>query len=440
VFLESDKPLKKKPVYGFGPFRLEVWERRLFNGQEPVALTPKACEILQVLIEKAGTVVEKDELMRAVWRDVFVEEGNLTFNISMLRKALAPFECIETIPRRGYRFTAPVQEVVTPPPANRRTVNRLIVWAVVAALVVAAVLVARMTMHPRQPKSLAILPFQSLDPKQRDPVPELGLADVLVTRLGSVGDLIVRPTTSIRRYAGSNVDPAEAGRALGVDSVLSASFQRVADRVRVTAQLIDTKTGRHLWDGQFDERSTDLLALEDALSGKLAGALAAQFTPVRHATTPEVHESYLRGRVALLNWSESGAKQALSYFQHVTAADPDYAPALAGIAASLMQQVRWGAVAPREAIPRAEAAVRRALALDDSLAEAHQALGAIEMSYDWDLDSAKRELQRAIRLNPSLPDSHGALGPCSLIRESRRRRSTKGRLRNIWTHSLPSGS
>lgn len=426
MFLEETKPLKRRPVYEFGEFRLDLAERTLRRAGEAVPITPKALDTLLALIERRGAVVEKDELMRVIWPGTFVEETNLTFNISMLRKALAPFECIETIPRRGYRFTADVRDVTgskgsrAAAPAPSRAARPTRRWLILSAAVLAVIGVGATWLANRgtQPRTLAILPFQSLDPAHPEETLQLGLADALITKLGGSPSLIVRPTSAVRRYSAAGTDPQAAGRDLGADSVLTGAFQRSAGRVRLTAQLIEVGTGRHLWDGQFDAQDGELLALEDEAVERIAGALSVRFHQARRSPVtpaPAAYENYLRGRLAYLQWSESGARRAADYFESVVKAEPEWAPGYVGLADAISVRVHWGAMSPAEATPRAAAAVRRAIALDDSLAEAHLALGRIALLYDWDRDSASREFRRALQLNPNSSQTHALMASLRLV-------------------------
>ena len=292
-----------KHFYEFGAFQLDVRERVLRRDGQPVQLTPKAFDTLLVLVEHSGHVVAKGEMIERIWPDSFVEEGNLAFNISVLRKTLAggsrEAQFIETVPKRGYRFTARVREfddedadVVIEKQTTARIVieeggeerqpesakafaspdaapavrfaerlRRPRVRLAIAALAVGLVAVATfwLTRAPAQ-KTLAVLPFKPLAADSSDPYLELGMADALITNLSNVKQVIVRPTSSIIRYAAGGQDALTAGRELGVDSVLDGSLQRVEDRVRVTVRLLRVSDGAPIWAEKFDERFTNLFA------------------------------------------------------------------------------------------------------------------------------------------------------------------------------------
>jgi DNA-binding winged helix-turn-helix (wHTH) protein/tetratricopeptide (TPR) repeat protein len=393
-------PLQPPAVaYEFGPFRLERDRRRLLRDGEPLALTAKVFETLLALVENAGRVVDKEELIARVWPDIVVEEGNLTQNVFLLRKLLgeAPGEhsYIATVPRRGYQFVAPVREA----PEASGTAAR-------AAAVPSAPL------EPRSAPSLAVLPFRDLG-KDRDDYLGLGMADALITRLGNIGHLMVRPTSAVWRYLGVDADPVAAGRALAVDNVLEGYLQRAGDRIRVTVQLVSVEDAAPVWGARFDERLTEVFALQDSLSARLAGALVANLSAEdkgrlskRYTTSVEAYHLYLKGRYHLAKRTEEGLKKAEGHFQRAIALDPGFAMAHAGLADScLLLSFFFGEGRVSESVAKARAAARRALELDDTLAEAHEVLGEAEL-FDWNWAEAQRALEAAIALNPGYASAY----------------------------------
>jgi len=224
-------------TFEFGPFRLDARKRVLWRGGRIVPLPPKALDLLVALVEQQGDVVRKQDLMQRVWPDTFVEEANLSVNVSALRKALGeqpggrPY--IETVPRRGYRFAAPGTPAA-----------------------------------PALP-SLAVLPFIALSRGKDDAYLGAGLADALITRLGSTGRVVVRPTSAVLKYA--NRDPREAGRDLQVDAVLEGKVQRQGSRLRVTVQLIPLAGPTPSWAETFDEETTSVFALQDPFLSSRTG-------------------------------------------------------------------------------------------------------------------------------------------------------------------------
>lgn len=241
--------------YDFAHFRLTVVDRLLLRAGEVVQLTPKAFEILLLLVQNQGRVLTKDELISAVWPDIFVEESNLARNISTLRQRLGAPHYIETVPRRGYRFAARVRECWQEDAARRP-------YAPPAAA-------------PPPIHSLAVLPFQPLRAAECEACLGLRLADALITKLSAFGKLIVRPTSAVRRYMDPEQDPVAVGGELKVDAVLSGSLQQADKRIRVTTQLLSVRDGLPLWGAQFDAQFTDLFAVEDAVSVQVSNALTA---------------------------------------------------------------------------------------------------------------------------------------------------------------------
>jgi len=238
--------------YEFMNFRLDETGRLLLRDGEIVRLTPKGFDILLLLIQNSGHALTKDEMIRAVWPDSFVEEGNLARNISTLRQALGESHCIATVPRHGYRFMANVRESWRGAPA-RSSAGAAIRTGI---------------------RSLAVLPFRPLIAEECDASLGLRITDAVITRLSALSKLVVRPTSVVRRFADPEQDPLVAGGELKVDAILGGSLQQSGEHIRVTAQLLYVSDGAPLWGAQFDARFTDIFAVEDDLSIQLIGALA----------------------------------------------------------------------------------------------------------------------------------------------------------------------
>src|SRR5499426_1640752 len=298
-----------KPIYEFGPYRPDAAERLLTRDGEVVPLQPKVFDLLLAMVERHGRLVEKDELMKAVWPDTIVEEANLANNISILRKTLSENgeRLIETAPKRGYRFVAvvnvlmdrSVEPVVVEHPQTQVAVATIQEiepddrpdapdsarpkrwrgaltsrWLLaLAALIVAGggFWVARMTMQSgayagKMPKSIAVLPFKPLAPNNRDEVMEFGMADPLITKLSGLNQLIVRPTSAIRKYTALDQDPIAAGREQEVEAVLDASYHWTGEKIRVTARLIDVRSGSTFWTYECNEYCADIFTAQDIIS------------------------------------------------------------------------------------------------------------------------------------------------------------------------------
>ncbi|HZQ25087.1 MAG TPA: winged helix-turn-helix domain-containing protein [Terriglobales bacterium] len=466
----------KTKHFRFGAFRLYPEENLLLRNGTPVPLQPKTFDILVYLVANAGHLITRDELMKAVWPDSFVEETNLTVNISLLRKALGNAEdrqpYIETVPRKGYRFHGAVTEcdespeneapstaftsavstpatdspdIATPaggiPGVGSREEDRTgitslpsrtagatstssyrrIAWVTATIVLLAGAVIylwshvgPRSTAVRASARSVAILPFQALDPAPDDEYLGLGLADALITRLGNLHQLVVRPVGAVRKYATAE-DPIAAGRQLGVESVMEGSVQRIGERTRVTARLLRVSDGEVIWAGKFDENFVDMFQVEDSISQELANALTVRSTDderrrfTRAATgSGEAYQLYLHGRFFWNKRSADGVKKSLHYFEQAIQNDPNYALAYAGLADSYLLAGSYGysILPPREAMPKARAAAQQALAIDDTLAEAHTSLAYIHFTYDWDWAGAEEEFKTAINLNPGYDTAH----------------------------------
>jgi TolB-like protein/Flp pilus assembly protein TadD len=358
----------------FGPFRLDAAKRVLWRDGRIVPLPPKALDLLVALVQQRGDVVTKDELMKRVWPDTFVEEANLSVNVSALRKALGdrpgggPY--IETVSRRGYRFAA------LPGPAG-----------------------------PDLP-TLAVLPFMALGRREDDAYLGAGLADAVITRLGSTGRVVVRPTSAVLKYA--HRDPREAGRELQVDAVVEGKIQRRDSRLRVTVQLVPIAGPAPAWAETFEEKATDLFAVQDRIAEQVAHALDLRLGAAererltrRHTADVEAYESYLKGRYFWSRFTGEWLEKAIGFFRDAVERDPDYCLPHAGLADAYLILGFSGLVPPKEAWPLAGEEARRALGRDEGVAEAHVSLAYVSLFADWQWTRARSELERAVALSPN---------------------------------------
>jgi DNA-binding winged helix-turn-helix (wHTH) protein/TolB-like protein/tetratricopeptide (TPR) repeat protein len=441
--------------YQFGSFRIDRGGRVLLHDGEPVSLPPKVYDTLLALVMHSGQIVEKEELMRAVWPDTFVEEANLTVNISALRKALGEGDpehhYIETVPRRGYRFVSPVTEVkndsadsfaeehakprlpieeehkadatkeestyvtgVRELPRSRRLGLPIIgISKLVGLGVIAYYTWGKRAAPGLKVRSMAVLPFKPLVADNRDEPLEMGMCDALITRLSGLNQLIVRPTSSVVQYNKPGQDSVAAGRELGVDALLDGFVQKSGDKIRVTAQLLSIPDGKHLWSGQFNANFTDIFAVEDSMSRQMVEALLPNLTGeerrrvTKHYTENiEAYELYLRGRYFQDKRTAEALNKSIDYFQQATEKDPRYALAFAGLADSNVGLAVRADMPPRDSFQRAKTAAMRALEIDDTLAEAHASLANVRYWYDWDWSGAETEFKRAFELSPNYPTSH----------------------------------
>lgn len=430
----SALPGSEAAVLAFGPFVLDRDRRLLARGGEAVEITPKAFDLLVVLVGRGGAVVSKDELMEALWPDTAVEESNLAFQISTLRKALGPegARCIATLPGRGYQFVAPLQRVdtvameaiVEQEERTTITVSETSLWwpwlAGLALVILGAVVVAVLLKRDPAPpspaiRSLAVLPFKPLVAARRDEALEFGMADTLITRLSRMPAVVVRPVSAVRRFSDLDDDPVAAGKALGVDAVVDGSIQRRDSRIRVTVRLLRTSDGTPIWAGQLDETADDLFAVQDLVAERVARAITdgTETQTTRKLTSDlQAYELYLKGRY----WILQEPKRAEEFFRRAIERDPRFAAAWAGVAESWLQRGRYGNAPPRELFEQARGPAMKAVALDPDLAEGHAALAQLYGDHDWNWAAAEREYRRALELNPNSDVAHAQFATLQLFR------------------------
>jgi TolB-like protein len=267
--------------------------------------------------------------------------------------------------------------------------------------------------RPTALRSIAVLPFKPISVQGRDEYLEMGLADALITRLSRVGRLVVRSIHSVRKFTELEQDVLAAGRALQVEAVLEGSLQRLGERIRISARLVRVEDGCSLWADKFDERFTDIFAVEDSISEKVAAALALQLTGAeieqltrRYTENAQAYELYLQGRYFWNKRVKGGFKKAIDYFNQAVALDPSYALAYTGLADCYAMLSWYSLLSPRQSFPKAKAAALQALAIDDRLAEAHNSLAAVKQCYEWNWPEAEKEFLRALELKPGYATAH----------------------------------
>lgn len=442
------------PVFRFGEFVLDVSQRRLLRSGEDVSLPPKTFELLLHLLQNRGRVLTKDELLEAVWPEVNVVENTLAQRIREIREALGDGahggRFIKTVPKVGYQFIVELDDeaavVEAPPPAlaspeaadtlgivggrrgpeteapaskhRRFTLPVAIACVILVGLASTGYYLARLRapLPPGPPAvitSIAVLPFKPLVADSRDAYLELGMADSPIMKLGSLGNVTVRPLSAVRRYTDVEQDAVTAGRELRVDSVLEGHIQRLQDRIRVSVSLRRVRDGQQMWADRFDEKWTSIFAAQDLVSQCVAAALTLALTgdeqrqlAKRYTESPEAYGAYIRGRYFWNTGTAEGHRKAVEEFQRAISLDPNYSLAFAGLADSYNLLGSYGVMPMREAHEKAKAAAQRAVDLDDQLAEAHTSLGAITASYDWDWARAEAHFVRAIDLKPRYATAH----------------------------------
>jgi DNA-binding winged helix-turn-helix (wHTH) protein/TolB-like protein len=430
---------QSKHLYEFGPFRLDVRERLLLRDEESVSLTPKALDLLLALVEHHGHLLEKDELLKRVWPDTFVEEANLSYNISLIRKALGDGDngqkFIETVPKRGYRFVAVVrkigaeqaeigeeaveEELAASRRAEKSSGQRRLLTAIGGVVAIIALMAAVSYFRRGQGtettaiKTIAVLPPRPLLSGDRDEALEMGATSMLITRLGSLRQLIVRPESAVERYARPDQDPLAAGREQKVDAVLDSRYQRYRDKFRFTLRLLRVADGATLWADAFDQETADLFALQDALSVKVAEALRLTLSGAekellakRYTKSAEAWQLYVRGRQLLYMRRIPDVGKAITYFERAIALDRGFALAHVMLGYAYTSLNYLGDSPAKEVMPKAKAAYEQALKLDNQLAEAHTFLAQYKHIYEWNFASAEQLHRRAFDLNRNSADVH----------------------------------
>ena len=421
-------------ILQFDDFCVEPHTFKVFKAGVPLELEPKTFLLLSYLIENRHRLVEKREILDAIWKDVAVTENALTREIGKLRKSLGDdakaAKYIQTIHTRGYRFIAPVEFVDspadTPEPSDQvhpaaiaaRSRSSLLPKALIAAGVLLA-LAAGLIFFRRSavanksweakpaPSTLAVLPFQSLGAGANDRYVGLAMADALITKLSGNNRLAVRPTSMILQYVDSRQDSLAIGRAMRVDYVLEGKFQTRDDHIRVTVQLLCISCDKpSSWAASFDEESNDIFHVEDSISGKVVNALMIELTGeqqkrlLKHDTfDPNAHVAFAKGMVFMMKDSKGALDKAIEYFELAVKRDPDYATAWAQLS-DCYRRLEWYGASPFDVMEKSRQAAQKAVSLDDGLTYGHSMLGFVAFQYDWNFAAAEKEYNRARELQP----------------------------------------
>ena len=449
--MESSRP---SSVARFGIYEVSFQSGEVRKSGLRIRVQQQPLKLLEILLERRGEVVTREELCSRVWPNESFGDFDQALNIAIakLRSALGDSaenpRFIETLSKHGYRFIADVSVVDTDPallrkpestPANpvptelERTLPGeglaaapkrqlwMTRWAVVFLALVLTGLVVSFWLfrsHSRAStgiRSLAVLPLENLsgDPAQNYFAD--GMTDELITDLAQIGALRVISRTSAMVYKDARKPLPQIARELNVDAVVEGSVLRSGDRVRITAQLIEAPTDRHLWSQSYEGDLRDTLAVQNSVATAIADQIRINLTPREQVAlknvvvvNPDAYESYLKGRYFWNKRTADSLRVALAYFNQATAEDPKYARSYSGLADTyaLMGDWQYAALSPKEAFPKAKAAAIKALELDSGLGEAHNSLAFVLDGYDWDFDAAGNEFRRAIELNPGYATAH----------------------------------
>jgi TolB-like protein/DNA-binding winged helix-turn-helix (wHTH) protein/Tfp pilus assembly protein PilF len=448
------------PKVRFGAFEADLMTCELRKNGLRLKLSEQPFQVLAVLLEKPGDVVSREQLRNRLWpRDTFGDfDHGLNNAVMRLREVLGDSSdspCfIETLPRRGYRFIAPVEELgAAAREAHEREVSnghpaktarppeeivpprltspggvsgnywlalpRILILSL--ALLLGVIVLTGITAHYRNgviaskdkaktPTSLVVLPLENLSGDKEQDFFADGMTDDLIANLAKIRSLRVISRSTAMAYKGARKPLSEIARELNVDAVVEGTVLRSGDRVRITAELVQVSTDRHLWADTYESQIGDVLALQNRVSSAIVDEIRINLTPEEKerlaknpAVSPQAYENYLKGRYYWNKRSDEGLTKAISYFEEATREDPQYALAYAGLADAyaIIGAKIFGTMPASAAAPKAKAAALQALQLDTTLAEAHTSLATIRFNYDWDWPAAASGFKRAIELNPN---------------------------------------
>jgi TolB-like protein/tetratricopeptide (TPR) repeat protein len=391
---ESRQPAR---VLRFEPFELDLRTREIRRRGVKLKLHGQPLHVLAVLLKRAGDLVTLEELRAEIWpSDTFVDFNHSLHNaVARLREVLGDSadqpRYIETLPRRGYRFIAAVQDVTSSPASGGRA-----------------------PVNAEYPiRALGVLPLADLSAQADHEYFADGMTEALITSLAKIKACQVISRTSMMRYKNTRKSVPQIARELNVDAVIEGTVLRSGARIRVTAQLIHAASDHHLWAESYERDFRDVLSLQSEIARRIVEELRIVVTPEERArletappVDPQAHECYLKARYHWNKRTEESVGKARVYFHAALAEDPAYAPACAGIADCYNILGYYNALPPAEAYAQAKAFALQALELDQSLAESHAALGVVKRDFDWDWAGAEAEFLRAISLNPGYVEAY----------------------------------
>jgi TolB-like protein/DNA-binding winged helix-turn-helix (wHTH) protein/Flp pilus assembly protein TadD len=461
------EPLRPTSVLRFGTYEVSLQSGEVRKAGLRIRVQQQPMKLLELLLERPGEVVSREELRSRVWPNESFGDFDQALNIAIgkLRSALGDSaenpRFIETLPKRGYRFIADVSVVDVdtrpkrPEPADgdspaserespvRKAVSGhrvqdagltlapvapkrrlwpssrvLVALALVLSLSLAILAVRLFRSRGPAPtgiRSLAVLPLDNLSGDASENYFADGMTDELITDLAQISALRVISRTSVMVYKGARKPLPQIARELNVDAIVEGTVLHAGDRVRITAQLIEASTDKHLWSQSYEGDLRDTLTLQKKVASAIADQIRINLTPREQAAlkslkvvNPEAYESYLKGRYFWNKRTADGLKVALAYFKQAIEEDPKYAQAYSGLADTyaLLGDWQYAVMTPKEAFPNAKAAAIKALELDSTLGEAHNSLAFVLDGFDWDLDAGGKEFRRAIELNPGYATAH----------------------------------
>jgi TolB-like protein/DNA-binding winged helix-turn-helix (wHTH) protein/Tfp pilus assembly protein PilF len=457
--MRSPVPMESLPpnsVVRFGTYEVSLHSGEVRKAGLRIRVQQQPMKLLEILLEHPGEVVTREELRGRVWPNESFGDFDQALNIAIgkLRSALGDSaenpRFIETLPKRGYRFIADVsvfeadarprtlepvaadlsardpgptlreaRSAVAPkrrPWLTGRVIGALTLLIIIVSLSILSLWLFRSRSRaPSGIRSLAVLPLENLSGDASQNYFADGMTDELITDLAQISALRVISRTSVMVYKGARKPLPQIARELNVDAVVEGTVLRSGNQVRITAQLIEASTDKHLWSQSYEGELRDTLALQNRVASAIADQIRISLTPQEQAAlknvkvvNPEAYESYLKGRYFWNKRTADGLKVALAYFEQAIEEDPKYAPAYSGLADTyaLLGDWQYGVMTPKEAFPKAKAAAIKALELDSTLGEAHNSLAFILDGFDWDLEAGGKEFRRAVELNPGYATAH----------------------------------
>jgi len=449
------EPLSSNCVVRFGTYEVSFQSGEVRKSGLRIRVQQQPMKLLEILLEHPGEVVTREELRSRVWPNESFGDFDQALNIAIgkLRSALGDSaenpRFIETLPKRGYRFIADVSVIdtdarprrqeplagdlpATDPGLKIRDVGsaveakrrlwptRSVIGALALVIIITLSILSVWRFRSRAPaspgiRSIAVLPLENLSGDASQNYFADGMTDELITDLAQISALRVISRTSVMVYKGARKPLPQIARELNVDAVVEGTVLRSGDQVRITAQLIEASTDKHIWSQSYEGELRDTLALQNRVASAIADQIRINLTPREQAAlknvkvvNPDAYESYLKGRYFWNKRTADGLKVALAYFKQAIEEDPKYAQAYSGLADTyaLLGDWQYAVMTPKEAFPKAKAAAIKALELDSTLGEAHNSLAFVLDGFDWDFDSAGKEFQRAIELNPGYATAH----------------------------------
>jgi TolB-like protein/Tfp pilus assembly protein PilF len=373
----------------FADFEVDLRAREVRRNGARVRLQEQPFQVLTLLLERPGEVVTREELRQRLWpSDTFVDfDNSLNTAINKIREALGDAaedpHFVETLPRRGYRFIAPISgrqvEKVRASKTRSKTID-----------------------------SLAILPLVNATGLEETEYFSDGVTEMIIGSLAHLPRMRVMARSTVFRYKGKEIDPQTVGRELNVRAVVAGRLLKRGDLVSLRVELVEVEDGAQLWSASYNRSLADIFVMQDEIATEVSDKLRARLTgnqrkrlTKRHTQNTEAYQLYLMGRFHLIRRTEESFRKSLEYFQQAVEHDPDYALAYAGLADAYLIGQYYSVIAPDVGLPKAKDAIARALELDESLAEVHTSLGSIRSLQDWDAQAGETEFRRAIELNPN---------------------------------------